>query len=38
VRHLNQGKEAVDEDIFYVEKEVKEAMVEVAIQYNDSFL
>jgi DNA gyrase subunit B len=37
VRHLNHGKEAVDEDIFYVEKEVKEAMVEVAIQYNDSF-
>jgi DNA gyrase subunit B len=37
VRHLNQGKEAVDEDIFYIEKEVKEAMVEVAIQYNDSF-
>jgi DNA gyrase subunit B len=37
VRHLNLGKEVVDEDIFYVEKEVKEAMVEVAIQYNDSF-
>lgn len=37
VRHLNHGKEAVDEDIFYIEKEVKEAMVEVAIQYNDSF-
>lgn len=37
VRHLNRGKEVVDEDIFYVEKEVKEAMVEVAIQYNDSF-
>jgi DNA gyrase subunit B len=37
VRHLNKGKEVVDEDIFYVEKEVKEAMVEVAIQYNDAF-
>jgi DNA gyrase subunit B len=37
VRHLNQGKEPVDEDIFYVEKAVKEAMVEVALQYNDSF-
>jgi DNA gyrase subunit B len=37
VRHLNLGKEIVDEDIFYVEKEVKESMVEVAIQYNDSF-
>jgi DNA gyrase subunit B len=37
VRHLNQGKEPLDDDIFYVEKEVKEAMVEVALQYNDSF-
>jgi DNA gyrase subunit B len=37
VRHLNLGKEPLDDDIFYVEKEVKEAMVEVAIQYNDSF-
>lgn len=37
VRHLNYGKEPVDEDIFYVEKEIKEAMVEVALQYNDSF-
>jgi DNA gyrase subunit B len=37
VRHLNLGKEVVDEDIFYIEKEVKEAMVEVAIQYNDAF-
>jgi DNA gyrase subunit B len=37
VRHLNEGKDAVYEDIFYIEKEVKEAMVEVSIQYNDSF-
>jgi len=37
VRHLNRGKEPIDEDIFYVEKEVKEAMVEVALQYNDTF-
>jgi DNA gyrase subunit B len=37
VRHLNQGKEVVDEDIFYIEKEIKDSMVEVAIQYNDSF-
>ena len=37
VRHLNQGKEPIDEDIFYIEKEVNEAMVEVALQYNDSF-
>ncbi|HVX58710.1 MAG TPA: DNA topoisomerase (ATP-hydrolyzing) subunit B [Candidatus Saccharimonadales bacterium] len=37
VRHLNYGKEPIDEDIFYVEKEVKDSMVEVALQYNDSF-
>jgi DNA gyrase subunit B len=37
VRHLNLGKEVVDEEIFYIEKEVKEAMVEVAIQYNDAY-
>jgi DNA gyrase subunit B len=38
VRHLNHGKEAVDEDIFYIEKSIGDAMVEVALQYNDSFV
>lgn len=37
VRHLNAGKEPVDEDIFYVEKEVGNGVVEVALQYTDSF-
>lgn len=37
VRHLNQGKEPIDDDIFYVEKEVGNGVVEVALQYNDSF-
>ncbi len=37
VRHLNAGREVLDEDIFYVDKEVKEAVVEIAIQYNDAF-
>jgi DNA gyrase subunit B len=37
VRHLNHGKEALDEDIFYVEKAIGDGMVEVALQYNDSF-
>ncbi|HET9850238.1 MAG TPA: DNA topoisomerase (ATP-hydrolyzing) subunit B [Candidatus Saccharimonadales bacterium] len=36
-RHLNQGKEPLDESIFYVDKEVNEAVVEIAIQYNDGF-
>jgi DNA gyrase subunit B len=38
VRHLNHGKEAVDENIFYIEKSVNDAVVEVALQYNDSFV
>ncbi|HET9721698.1 MAG TPA: DNA topoisomerase (ATP-hydrolyzing) subunit B [Candidatus Saccharimonadales bacterium] len=37
VRHLNSGKEVLDEDIFYVEKEVKDSVIEIAIQYNDGF-
>lgn len=37
VRHLNIGKETVGDKIFYVEKEVGDAMVEVALQYNDTF-
>lgn len=37
VRHLNYGKEPMDEDIFYIEKEVKESMVEISLQYNDTF-
>jgi DNA gyrase subunit B len=37
VRHLNSGKEVLDEDIFYVDKEVQDSVVEIAIQYNDAF-
>jgi DNA gyrase subunit B len=37
VRHLNAGKEPVDEDIFYVEKEVGDGVVEIALQYTDTF-
>ena len=37
VKHLNIGKEVVDEDIFYVERPIEDSMVEVAIQYNDGF-
>ncbi len=38
VKHLNIGKELVDEDIFYVDKQVKEAQVEIAIQYTDAYV
>lgn len=37
VKHLNIGKDVVDEDIFYVEKQVEDSIVEVAIQYNDGY-
>jgi DNA gyrase subunit B len=37
VRHLNAGKEAIDDDIFYVEKQIKDSIIEIAMQYSDSF-
>ncbi|HVS79204.1 MAG TPA: DNA topoisomerase (ATP-hydrolyzing) subunit B [Candidatus Saccharimonadales bacterium] len=37
VRHLNAGKEPVDDDIFYVEKQVEDGIVEIALQYTDAF-
>ncbi len=36
-RHLNLGKDVVDEDVFYVEKQVEESMVEIAIQYAETY-
>lgn len=38
VKHLNIGKEVVSENVFYVEKQVEESMVEIAVQYNDTFI
>jgi len=37
VKHLNIGKEPVDDDVFYVDKQVKDSQVEIALQYTDSF-
>lgn len=37
VRKLNEGKEVVADDIFYVEKQIEDSEVEVALQYNDSY-
>jgi DNA gyrase subunit B len=37
VKHLNVGKEVVDEDIFYVDKMVKDSQIEIASQYTDSY-
>ena len=38
VKHLNIGKDVVTDTIFYVEKQVEDSMVEVAVQYNDTFI
>ncbi len=37
VRHLNIGKDVLDDNIFYVERQVEDCMVEIAVQYNDTF-
>lgn len=38
VKHLNIGKEVITATPFYVEKQVEDSGVEIAVQYNDSFL
>jgi DNA gyrase subunit B len=37
VKHLNLGKDVVDEDIFYVDKTVKDVQVEISLQYTDAY-
>ena len=37
VKRLNNGKELLSDDIFYVEKQVNDTGVEIALQYNDTF-
>ena len=36
VKHLNAGKDAIDE-VFYVDKEIEDSQVEVALQYTDTY-
>lgn len=38
VRHLNVGKDVTSDSVFYVEKQVEDSMVEIAIQYNDTYV
>lgn len=38
VKHLNIGKETMSDAPFYVERQVEESMIEVAVQYNDSYV
>ena len=37
VKHLNVGKEVVDDDIFYVDKTVKDTQIEISLQYTDAY-
>jgi len=37
VKRMNQGKEVLSDDIFYVDKQIEDSEVELAVQYNDSF-
>lgn len=37
VKNLNVGKDVVSDDVFYVERQVEDSMVEVAVQYNETF-
>lgn len=34
VKYLNKGKEAVNQELFYIEKQTKEMLVEVSLQYH----
>ena len=38
VKHLNIGKEVVSDNVFYVEKQVEDSMVEISVQYNETFI
>ena len=38
VKNLNVGKDVLSDEIFYVEKQVDDSMIEVAVQYNDSYV
>jgi len=38
VKHLNIGKDVLTDSVFYVEKQIEDSMVEVAVQYNDTYV
>jgi len=37
VKHLNFGKEVVDDEAFYIDKMVEDCQVEIAMQYSESY-
>jgi DNA gyrase subunit B len=38
VARLNYGKDVIGNNIFYVEKQVEDSVIEIAVQYNESFV
>lgn len=38
VKHLNIGKDVASDSIFYVEKQIEDSIIEIAVQYNDTFV
>jgi DNA gyrase subunit B len=38
VKHLNIGKDIIADEIFYVERQVEDTMVEIAVQYTDAYV
>lgn len=38
VKHLNVGKEVTSDEIFYVERPAEDCMVEIAVQYTDTYV
>ncbi|MBA3758576.1 DNA topoisomerase (ATP-hydrolyzing) subunit B [Candidatus Saccharibacteria bacterium] len=37
VKHLNLGKDVIDDDVFYVDKNVDDVQVEIAMQYAETY-
>lgn len=37
VKHLNLGKDVVDDDVFYVDKVIDDVQIEIAVQYSEAF-
>ncbi len=37
VTNLNEGREVVDDDIFYVDKHIEDDEIEIALQYTDAY-
>lgn len=38
VKHLNIGKDVVTDEIFYIEREIDQSIVEIALQYSDTYV